>query len=268
MSKIKQVLAAISAFNMIANMIGILAGSIAAYQNRVAVPVVDLLSTVFWYLSWFCGVWLVVTLVLYGARAAWMSRPVNKCYGTWAQTGRFGARKKVLMDDSKTISVFLDFPKIVEGGKSRGILPNKPFARAMGEAQEARKAGCLFTSLCTTACVIEAMVCYAAECKGWVKPIPKKNRSRRNDFRPALNYCKTLKGEEILQPLAEELKEYSENRNYIVHELLRLDKVSDKDRDLLDSLIELMDKLEGRLFSMSIGNTPGVMIPDHPEFFR
>ena len=71
------------------------------------------------------------------------------------------------MDDSKTVSVFLDFPRTVEGGKIQGILPNRWFASVMREAQEARKAGSLFTSLCTTACVIEAMVFYAAECKGW-----------------------------------------------------------------------------------------------------
>ena len=85
------------------------------------------------------------------------------------------------MDDSKTGSGFLNFPRLIEGGKIQGILPNRRFAPVMREAQEAREAGFLFTSLCTTACVIEAMVCYAAECKEW-KPIPKKSQKRLQDW--------------------------------------------------------------------------------------
>ena len=171
------------------------------------------------------------------------------------------------MDDSKTGSGFLNFPRLIEGGKIQGILPNRRFASVMREAQEAREAGFLFTSLCTTACVIEAMVCYAAECKGW-KPIPKKSQKRGSYFSPALNYLKAREGGGILQPLVKELGKFSKKRNYIVHELLRLDKVPDEDRDLLDSLIALMGKLEKCLFSVSIGNNPGVVNPDHPEFFR
>ena len=112
------------------------------------------------------------------------------------------------------------------------------------------------------------MVCYAAECKGWKPPILKKNKKRGSNFTSALNYCKTRKGEGIFQPLAKELKGFSKKRNHIVHELLRLDKVLDEDRDLLDSLIALMGKLEQCLFQASIGNNPGVVNPDHPEFFR
>ena len=61
------------------------------------------------------------------------------------------------MDDSKTMSGFLDSPRIVKGGKIQGILPNKRFAPVMREIQESNFAGFLYASLCTTACVIEAM---------------------------------------------------------------------------------------------------------------
>ncbi len=166
------------------------------------------------------------------------------------------------MDNSKTASVFLNFPRTVGGGKIQGILPNRLFASVMREEQEARKSGFLFTSLCTTACVIEAMVCYAAACKGWKPP------KRKSYFTSALKYCKSLKGEGIVQPLVKELEKCAKKRNHTFHELLRLDKVPDEDRDLLDSLIALMGKLERCLFSVSIENNPGVVNPDHPEFFR
>ena len=106
------------------------------------------------------------------------------------------------------------------------------------------------------------MVCYAAACKGWKPP------KRRSYFTSALKYCKSPKGEGIVQPLVEELGEFSKKRNHAFHELLRLDKVPDEDRELLDSLIALMCKLERCLFLVSIGNNPGVVNPDHPEFFR
>ena len=148
-------------------------------------------------------------------------------------------------------------------GRFKGFFPNRRFAPVMREVQEARTAGFLFTSLCTTACVIEAMVCYAAECKGWV---PKKRG--RSAFASALSYCKTLKGEGILQPLLQELEKFPKKRNHIIHESLRLDNVPDEDRDLLDSLIELKGKLESCLFSVSIStNNPGVVNLDHPSSF-
>ena len=172
------------------------------------------------------------------------------------------------MDDSKTVSVFLDFPRTVEGGKIQGILPNRRFAPVMREVQEARTAGFLFASLCTMACVIEAMVCYAAECKGWEKPTLKKRQTRRSEFGSAFRYCKSREGEGVLQPLLKELEKFSKKRNHIIHESLRLDSVPDEDRELLDSFIELMDKLESCLFLVSTTNNPGVVNPDHPEFFR
>ena len=110
------------------------------------------------------------------------------------------------------------------------------------------------------------MVCYAAECKGWV---PKKGRQRGSDFQLALRHCKSLEGENILQPLLQELEKFPKKRNHIIHESLRLDNVPDEDRDLLDSLIELEGKSESCLFSVSIStNNPGVVNLDHPEFFR
>ena len=68
-------------------------------------------------------------------------------------------------------SVFLNYATIEEGGRIRGILPNRVFAKAIDESQKALASGNFLASLCLIACTIEAMVCHAAEYRGWKKPI-------------------------------------------------------------------------------------------------
>lgn len=171
---------------------------------------------------------------------------------------------------SETREVFLNFPTCEGDGMIRGILPNRLFAPVMKEAQDARDAGLFVASLCTTACVIEAMVCHAAERRGWGKATTKKGRQgrkRKSDFPSAWAFLKTPKGQGILQPLKKELEEFYKARTRIFHELLRREKLTDEDRDLAGKLIGLMQELEKSLFSVSVGDRPGIVNLDHPEFF-
>ena len=170
---------------------------------------------------------------------------------------------------SETREVFLNFPTTFrddDGMKIRGILPDKLFAPVMKEAQDAKDAGFFVASLCTTACVIEAMVCHAAERRGWEKAT-KQGRKRTAYFPSAWNYLKRHDRQGIFQPLKTELEEFGQTRNRIFHELLRVEKLTDEDRELAANLIGLMQKVEKTLFSMSVGDRPGTVNPDHPEFY-
>ena len=168
-------------------------------------------------------------------------------------------------------SVYLNYPTIEEGGRIRGILPNRVFAKAIAESQKALAAGNFLASLCLIACAIEAMVCHAAEYSGWNKPIRdgKRQTPLRSAFRhlqgnPGLNPLKQAKAMDGT-PTMDQLEDFLETRNEIFHEFLRRNEFTRDDRLLLTNAMHLMIDIEGCLFSGHVGSKPGTFVPDNPD---
>lgn len=168
-------------------------------------------------------------------------------------------------------SVFLNYPTIEEGSRIRGILPNRVFAKAIGESQNALASGNFLASSCLIACTIEAMVCHAAECRGWNRPI--RDGKRQTSLRSAFKYLKgnpglnPLKGAKAMDgtPTMDQLENFLETRNGIFHELLRRNEFTRDDRLLLTNAMHLMIDIEGCLFSEHAGGKPGTFVPDNPD---